>query len=93
MIGLHMSGTPDVIAYCVRKEAHGVFEIGDLVREVHSEQIREIVGVGPGECFRTQVGNDGATVKFIRPADLVLIQKAQKSEAETGFYPSKPPMG
>jgi hypothetical protein len=66
-----------------------MFEIGDRVRVVASGEMRTIVGIGPGEFFTTQIGNDASTVKPIKASDLELIAKATKPETGPGFVPSR----
>lgn len=64
-----------------------MFETGDLVCVVSSGETRQIVGIGPGEFFSTQIGSDGSTVKPFKGADLKLVAKAKKRPVEPGFVP------
>jgi len=64
-----------------------MFEIGDTVRVVGSGEMRRIVGIGPGEFFTTQIGNDASTVKPIKGSDLELMAKAAKPDTGPGFVP------
>ena len=66
-----------------------MFETGDTVCVVDNGEIRLIVGIGPGEFFSTQLGNDAGTVKPIRGRDLELVAKAKKADAEPGFVPKR----
>jgi len=66
-----------------------MFEIGDTVRVVGNGEIRKIVGIGPGEFFTTQIGNDASTTKPIKASDLELMAKATKPETGPGFVPSR----
>ena len=50
--------------------------------------MRRIVGIGPGEFFTTQIGNDASTVKPIKGSDLELMAKAAKPDTGPGFVPS-----
>jgi hypothetical protein len=51
--------------------------------------MRRIVGIGPGEFFTTQIGNDTSTVKPIKGSDLELMAKAAKLDTGPGFVPSR----
>jgi len=66
-----------------------MIEIGDTVREIATQEIRTITGIGPGEFFRTQLGNDGASIKMFKADDLELVAKAPKPKTEPGFVPSR----
>lgn len=66
-----------------------MFEIGDTVRIVGNGEIRKIVGIGPGEFFTTQIGNDASTTKPIKPSDLELVEKATKPQTGPGFVPRR----
>ena len=65
-----------------------MFEIGDTVRVVGSGEMRRIVGIGPGEFFTTQIGNDASTTKPIKGSELELVARAAKSDTGPGFVPS-----
>lgn len=66
-----------------------MFEIGDMVRDLGNGKIRKIVGIGPGEFFTAQIGNDASTVKPIKASDLELVANATKPETGPGFVPSR----
>ncbi len=66
-----------------------MFEIGDMVRDLGNGEIRKIVGIGPGEFFTAQIGNDASTVKLIKASDLELVANATKPETGPGFVPSR----
>jgi hypothetical protein len=66
-----------------------MFELGDLVRVVSSGETRKIVGTSPGEFFKTQIGNDGGSVKFFKGADLELVAKAERRAVEPGVVPRR----
>jgi hypothetical protein len=66
-----------------------MIEMGDTVRVVGNGETRKIVGIGPGEFFKTQIGNDGSTVKPFKGADLELIAKAERRDDEPGFVPPR----
>jgi hypothetical protein len=82
---------PEPISRITRtfKEEHQMFEIGDTVRVVSNGEIRRIVGIGPGEFFTTQIGNDASTVKPIKGSDLELMAKAAKPETGPRFLPNR----
>jgi len=82
---------PEPISHIRRtfEEEHQMFEIGDTVRVVGNGEMRRIVGVGPGEFFATQMGNDACTVKPIKGSDLELMAKAAKPDTGPGFVPSR----
>jgi hypothetical protein len=67
-----------------------MFEIGDFVRVVSNLEVRTIVGIGPGEFFTTQIGNDGATVKTIKAIELQLVEKARRPESGPAFIAPNP---
>jgi hypothetical protein len=66
-----------------------MFEIGDAVRDVGNGEIRNIVGIGPGEFFTTQIGNDASTAKPVKGSDLELMAKAAKLDTGPGFVPRR----
>lgn len=66
-----------------------MFEIDDTVREIATQEIRTIKGIGPGDFFRTQLGNDGASIKMLKADALELVAKAPKPKTEPGFVPSR----
>jgi hypothetical protein len=72
-----------------KEEEHPMFEIGDTVRVVGSGEMRTIVGIGPGEFFTTQIGNEASTVKPIKGSDLELMAKAAKPDAGPRFVPNR----
>jgi hypothetical protein len=74
------------------QEDDRMFEIGDTVRVVRSAEVRHIVGIGPGEFFKTQIGNDGSTVKPIKGSDLELVAKAARPETGPRFIPKNSSM-
>ena len=84
-----VSGMPDSQSRqrAKRREVLAVLEIGDLVRIPRDVEVRKIVGIGPGDFVKTQLGNDASTVKQINASDLVLVNKAAKPEAKPGFLP------
>jgi hypothetical protein len=43
--------------------------------------------------YRVQLGQDGASIKFVNSADITLVQKANKPTTEPGLYPSRSIMG
>ena len=64
-----------------------MFEMGDWVRVVSNGETRKVVGIGPGEFFSTQIGNDGSTVKPFKGADLEMVARAERRAVEPGFVP------
>ena len=67
-----------------------MFALGDLVRVVSSGETRRIVGIGPGEFFSAQTGNDGSTVKLFKESDLVLVTSASRSDTGPAFVAPNP---
>jgi hypothetical protein len=67
-----------------------MFEMGDLVRVVSSGETTKIVGIGPGEFFSTQIGNDGSTVKLFKGSDLALVTKASRPDTGPAFVAPNP---
>jgi hypothetical protein len=66
-----------------------MFEIGDAVREIETQEVRTIAGIGPAEFFRTQLGSDGASIKMLKADAFELVAKAPKPKQEPGFYPDR----
>lgn len=66
-----------------------MFEIADAVREIETPEIRTITGIGPADFFRTQLGNDAASIKMLKADAFELVAKAPKPKQVPGFYPDK----
>ena len=66
-----------------------MFEIGDTVRVISNGEVRKTVGIGPGEFFSTQIGNDASTVKPVKAIDLELMTRAAKPDIAPSFVPSR----
>lgn len=66
-----------------------MLEIGDMVREIGDTDVRKIVGIGPGEFFKTEIGGDAATVKMVKGDDLELVAKFKKPDTGLAFVPDK----
>lgn len=66
-----------------------MFEEGDSVRVIGNGELRKIVGIGPGEFFSTQIGNDGGTFKSFKGTDLELVAKVTRPDTGPGFLPPK----
>jgi hypothetical protein len=56
-----------------------MFEIGDVVMIISTQEVRRVVGIGPGEFFMVQLGNDESSVKPVKGGNLELVSKAPKS--------------
>jgi hypothetical protein len=66
------------------------FEIYDLVSIQGEVGIWTIMGIGTEEPkYRVQLGQDGASIKYVNSVNLTLVQKANKLKIEPGLYPSR----
>jgi hypothetical protein len=72
-----------------RQEDELMIEAGDSVRVVSNGELRKILGIGPGEFFSTQIGNDGGTVRPFKGSDLELVAKARTPDTGPRFLPPK----
>jgi hypothetical protein len=68
--------------------------MGDRVTVAETAGTWTVVGTRDSEpSFEVQLGRDAGSKRFVRTSDLMLVQKAAKSEPEPGFYPTRSIMG